>query len=449
MNSVSTNAEVDGVTTRTAPPGPRARLARAAAGLYRFSGSNGLLSVVDQATVSAVSFLTAVMIGRTSKEMLGLYCLAQTFVLFARGIQAQLIFAPYVVHAQRHQGESAREYTGSVLAQQLILAGVAGALALAALPVLGFFGPAELVPVVPVLAVVIPVLMLREFCRAHGFCNFRMGRALALDLTHAVLQLTALFGLLYFGRFSIPMAYAAIGGSAAAVCVRWWFVERGTWRVRPSRIATDWRRNWSFARWALASHLVGSASALVLPWLLQAVQGPGVVGLYGGCVTLAGAASMFVVGLGNYLSPKAAQVYAKGHAPALKRLVVRAYLIFLAVIGTFCVVCFFAGETILVLVYQNRFAGGGPVLTVCALSVLAISLGLVGGNGLWAMNRPHATFLPDLLGATVALSAAAAWSRPYGAMGAACATLAGTVVAGGLTSWRLRQALRSAPSEEG
>src|SRR5207244_2970301 len=79
---------------------------RAARGMRLMARSSLLqksgLSVLDQAVVSGTSFATSVLLGRcASQEDLGVYYLALSVVFFARGVQEQLVSAPYMIYCSR------------------------------------------------------------------------------------------------------------------------------------------------------------------------------------------------------------------------------------------------------------------------------------------------------------------------------------------------------------
>ena len=68
---------------------------------------------------------------------------------------------------------------------------------------------------------------------------------------------------------------------------------------------------------------------------------------------------------------------------------------------------------------------GCPLRTVLAFGLLASSLGVTAGNGLWAIERPQASFAADVCTLAVTLTAAFFLVYPLGAMGVAVAMLAG------------------------
>ena len=78
------------------------------------------------------------------------------------------------------------------------------------------------------------------------------------------------------------------------------------------------------------------------------------------------------------------------------------------------------------LVYGPQFAGTGWIIGVLSLSVLANSLGVTAGNGLWAMERPQANFVADLFSLGVVIVATISLVPLLGPLGAALATLCGT-----------------------
>jgi O-antigen/teichoic acid export membrane protein len=407
----------------------------------------GALSVADQAVVSAASFLTGMMVARaTSPEEFGIYTLAMTLVLLARGIQQQLIFAPYVIQCHRRQGRELAEYTGSTLVQQCVLAATALA------GVLGFAGAIglglqrqTLLPVIAALVIAMPLLLFREFARAQALSRLKTAMAVVLDGSGAAVQL-ALLGMLWAtGLVSAAGACLVLAAAATVVCGQWLWMERGRWRIVRGRIRADWRGNWRFARWAVASYLVGCTTPFIMPWIVAAARGAADTGLLGACGTLAGIANLFVAGWSNYLSPSIARAYAQSGKAAMCRVVARASATFAVVVGGMCLLSLLLGEYCIVLVYGPQYAGGGPVLTVCLLSVLAMSFAIVTGNGLWAIDRPHETFLPDVVALAAALVTAALLIPGHGAMGAAAATLAGTTAGSALKAVRFFQLVRRLP----
>ena len=186
---------------------------------------------------------------RHDQGELGIYYLAFSLLMIARGIQSQLVAAPYMFYCHRYEGDDLATYSGSVVAHQI------GFSASAAVGMLGCVGAiwlgarADLGPTALVLAGVLPVLLLREFSRNYSLSHVRPGGAMVLDVAHASLQLGLLWTLWRLRLLSVNKAYLVMGTTAAIVCLGWFFMERGRWRVELSWISIHWRHNWQLARW--------------------------------------------------------------------------------------------------------------------------------------------------------------------------------------------------------
>src|SRR4029078_3266435 len=112
--------------------------------------------------------------------------------------------------------------------------------------------------------------------------------------------------------------------------------------------------------------------------------------------TLVGLSNTFLMGLCNFLSPRAAQAFAIGGLSELKAVLRKTALLFSATLGALALAAFLIGEQVSIFVYGPQFAGTGVIIGVLALSVHANSFGVTAGNGLWAMERPKANFVADL-----------------------------------------------------
>lgn len=406
---------------------------------------NGALSLVDQAVVSGASFATNVIIGRLcSKEDLGVFYLAMTVVCLARGMQEQLISAPYVIYCQRRRDAALASYSGSALVHALGLSGAVNLVLLGLLAMLSLgIGPAGLAPAAWVLLGTLPLLLLREFIRRMTIAHLQMGVAIALDAGIAVLQIGSLLALAYFGRLSVATTYGAMGLACAVACGGWFIGKRWPMHITWSRVVVDWRHNWGFARWALVSHLIGSATLYLMPWIVTMARGRAEAGALAACVSLIGMASMFVTGVATYLTPRAAMAYAHGGVAQLRHVLRLAAAIYAGVLGAFTVFVLASGDFLLVLVFGGKYAGYGAVMGLLAVSMTALSMGVTAGNGLWAIDRPKANFSADVWTLTVTLALLFCLVQPYGIVGAAMADLGGNVSGALVRYGTLRRLLRT------
>jgi O-antigen/teichoic acid export membrane protein len=388
----------------------------------------GFLSVLDQGVFSGTNFATSVIIGRLcSRETLGVYSLALSVVFILRGIQGELVSTPYMIYCNRRQGQGLAAYTGSTLVHHLLLsvvgmvclAGLAGLLALGV-------GPGALAPVAWVLVGVLPFLLLRNYLRHLAFSHLQVGAGLALVAGVAVFQVGGLLLLWSAGLLGVGSAFAVMGAACAAVCLVWFAVRKQPVRLEPARLGPDWRQNWAFGKWALASFLIGSTTPYVMPWALAIAHGEAAAGMLAACQTVINLASTYAAGVANFLTPRAAAAFAEGGLPALRRVLKGTAVLYAVTLGAFFLAVWLSGDRLATLIFGSRYAGTAPVLAILALSLLVNSLGMTAGNGLWALERPQANFTADMGTFVATMAGIVCLVGPLGVLGTALATLAGT-----------------------
>jgi O-antigen/teichoic acid export membrane protein len=393
----------------------------------------GVFSVLDQAIVSGANFLTTLILARTcAQEELGVYSLAWTVVLFLAAVQGNLITVPYTMYCHRHSGEALADYAGSTLAHQLMtsLAAMLCFLGLAVVLALGF-GPAQLQPAVWVLLGVIPFVLLREYARRFTLAHLALGIAITIDGVVALLQIGTLLVLRQFDLLSAAAVYASFGAACAVASVCWWLLDAQPMRFSGVRFAADWWRNWSFGRWAMLSQLTGLAF-YALPWILTAVHGVAPAGELAACGTLVGLSNLFVMGLNNFLMPKAARAFSHQGSLGLSRVLRKATLASVVVLGSLCVAMFFAGGWVAGVVFGGEYADTGSLIALLSLATFADALGLTASTGLWAMDRPAANLIGDLLQLFVTLGTALWLVYSMSTMGIAIALVVGRTTGAGV-----------------
>jgi O-antigen/teichoic acid export membrane protein len=404
------------------------------------------LSVIDQGVVSGTNFATSVLLGRlATQEDLGVYYLALSVVYFARAVQEQLVSAPYMIYCGRKEGQALAEYAGSALMHQCVMMAATVVVLLAALAAGVLPGPVANAFWLLLLAA--PLILVREFARHMSFAHLDLVRATALDVAAAGLQLATLLVLAACGRLTVGSTLATMALASGIATIGWLATSQRGMVARIAGTVSDWFHNWRFSQWALASHLLASTAPYVMPWVIAVTHGEAQTGLLGACTTLAGLSSMFLQGLGNFLGPWAAQAYSRGGLMELRSVLVKTMLLFVATLGGLAVAAFLLGEQVAVLVYGPQFVGAGPIIGVLSLSVLANSVGVVAGNGLWAIERPSANFLADAVSLGITIVAMVICVPLWGPLGAAAATLAGSAGDAAIRPWILRLAMQELAAE--
>ncbi len=314
----------------------------------------------------------------------------------------------------------------------LLLASVCGA------------GPADFTPLAAALLGAAPFLLLRWFVRLVSIAHFQVAAAAALDAVVAAVQVGGLLLLGCFHLLTVPAAYLVIGAACAAGCLGWFLTRQQPLRFARAHALADWRHNWAFSKWVLASNLVGSTAACLVPWVIMAAYGKSATGLLAACATMAGISNLFVASLDGFLTSKAAHAFTAGGVPRLLRILWTAALLFCAVPGAFCLLLVAVGGPLVRFVYGADYSGAGPIVVVLAAAVFVNAIGNNAGRGLLVIERPRANMLPDVCSLVVTLVVLFCLLS-WGPLGAAAATLAGNAAGCVMRSWALAVALKTIP----
>ena len=122
------------------------------------------LALADQAVVSGTSFLTMVVVGRsTSASELGLYSIASSLLVTSVTIQDSLISLPYTIQRHRPLGKSAEHSDSSLKLSFLLSALCIVVLALTVVGLSSWNAEAKLVAMIWALAAVAPFALLGAF----------------------------------------------------------------------------------------------------------------------------------------------------------------------------------------------------------------------------------------------------------------------------------------------
>jgi O-antigen/teichoic acid export membrane protein len=276
-------------------------------------------------------------------------------------------------------------------------------------------------------------MLFREFVRRLAFAHLRIFAATAMDIGISLVQLALILLLAWLGRLSVASVFAVMGGACVLAALGWSVSHRQTMRIVPARIVPDLRENWTFSRWALACQLAGLAF-YIMPWMLTAAHGEEATGELAACNTLVGLANLFVLGMGNFLTPKAALAFSREGFPGLARVMRKMSILFAAALGAFCAIVYFGGDWLALAVMGPKYHGLGTLIVLLAVATLVDSLSLTAGNGLWALDLPSANFFADCVMLVVTLTIAAILVGAWGAFGIAVAMIAGRTL-GAIVRW--------------
>lgn len=388
---------------------------------------SSLLAIADQGMISGTNFVSAIVIGRCcGAETLGLFALVASAMAMIIGIQDQLITAPYVLYHNRRHGLNLQRYMGSVLIHHCIFIAIVTLGMLACL--VGVNDSDQTVRIVTlVLLLGTPAILLRTFIREISLAHCNVLTVIAVDAAVCVTRLVTVAVMLSVDQVNLPVIYAVLGASCLVTAAVWMLRNRWMFSFNKKSAIISWCRNWRFGRWAMATHLAGTSTPYLMPWVLFVMHGESATGFLASCSVIVGVCNIMLAGMCDFLIPRSAAAYARGGISELRKIQRSMLTISVLTIGSVCVIAALFGEQIINTLYDGKFVGAGGMVTWLTLAVLANAIGMAAGNGLWAIDRPRANFTADMVTLTVAVIAAFTLVGPYGAPGAAIATFAASV----------------------
>lgn len=397
--------------------------------------SHAPLSLVDQAIVSATSFLTTLVIGRIcGAEELGIYSLAFTLVVLISNLQTAVFSTPYTIYGSRLSGRIRDQYAGSVLMHCVMLM-VASSVCLALVAAgLSVLQPENQHPeLIWILAGALPLLLLREFVRRFAFAHLRIVLVLGLDSLAATIQLLGLWLLVQYDQLTTINVYLIMGAACAIAGGGALVLLKDGFSIQWKNVFPELRKSWLLGRWLAASRLTAMIQVYAVHWILAAVSGASATGVYAACMTLLLAANPFVIGIGNLLEPRAARAMAERGVPHLRRVVWKATQLLGSVMAVYCLFLIFFGGWLVSLLYTgSQFENQGPTVAILALAALVNAWETGATYGLRVLERPDLSFRASLLSLCITLTLAIFLVQPYGTVGGASAVLAGDSAAAAL-----------------
>jgi O-antigen/teichoic acid export membrane protein len=398
--------------------------------LRRILFHSAAFSLVDQAVVSATSFLTGIIIARAcAKDQFGLYMLGFGLVNLLVSLQTALISAPYTVYSPRLSGQALRRYLGSTTLHQLVFSALVMLTLALPVTICRAMGSASAMRnMFWAIALSIAFLLLREHLRRVYFAGLRIGAALVFDVCVSLAQLSAVAALARCGALSCVTVYGAMGAVCALAASGWLWHNRHEVAFRGSRPMEDLARNWSQAKWVLAGSIVVMVMVQLPLWFLTGLDGPAATGTFSAAMSVVCLSNPFIIGIGNYLGPQISAAFALNGIEGVYSVVTKSTALLAAAMMVFCLVLFSCAHPLVVLMYGGKYAGSGVVVPVLALGFLAWASNIPMGCGLQAIERAQVNLVANLVGLVFALVPGFWLVSLYGPIGGAYGFLLGHLV---------------------
>jgi len=380
--------------------------------------------------VSAAGFLTTLLIARWSDStQLGVYALGLSVLLSLLAFQDSFILQPYMIQRYNLEGTPAERAGASLTLSILFSAGSILALTVAALGFLALGGGPEIVVMTWAIAAIVPFALTRDFARRFAFAHFKTAQVLFLDLTAAIIQLSALSWLGASGRMSATSACAALGAACALPTAISLYYTRAEFTIRLPHVRVTLKQTWALGKWLLVGRITDQAKGYTTYWLAAAVGGAAVTGVFSACMSIVGFANPLMIGLFNIIMPKYVLAWKHGGGPRLWHETIRSTALIAALMTAFSLAVLLVGEDVMRFLYHGKdFEGHGQTLTVLALAISFGSLGTPAQIALATMERSRALMLNTAVQAVVTMVLVWILMMEWGLLGAAYGMLAGALI---------------------
>ena len=199
------------------------------------------------------------------------------------------------------------------------------------------------------------------------------------------------------GELSACRAYFVSGAACGLAAAGWFFLHRSHFTTPAGGAVADFRRNWLLGKWNLAGGLANLAGIQAYPWILALFHGNAATGSLAACLGVVFIANPVIIGFGNFLGPKITHAFAQGGAAEVHRIILKATLVFFAIMSSFSVVMLFLVALILRMIYGVKYVGFDMVVGVLAMSQLVETVSFPLVFSLFVMGRPDAGFKSYLL----------------------------------------------------
>jgi len=243
------------------------------------------------------------------------------------------------------------------------------------------------------------------------------------NVLRAFVQIATVLGMIVLAlsnRLSVlTFALAALAANVATLALAFWIAYRRGWvGGRPHAKAVS-----ELLRYGLRSHVGSIASILNVrldQMLMSAFLVASTLGVYVVAVTTASLVTLGPVALGLVAFPRISSAGAADAQVALWGRYVRAGAVLAFVAAA---VMWYLAPTVIELCFGRAYASAAPVARVLIVAAVPLGVNMVLSAGFRAINRPLVASVAEIV--SLGGTAVFLWMllRPYGAMGAAWASL--------------------------
>ncbi|EIJ43361.1 membrane protein involved in the export of O-antigen and teichoic acid [Beggiatoa alba B18LD] len=325
-------------------------------------------TLIDQAMVSLVNFLTGVLVARLlGIESFGFFALLWTILFFFSGLQIAFVLSPLLSLGTQQATEQADSYYSVVLVQQLLFAILSSLCIFAGLWFSNWLFPAwHTAPYALLLALTSFTYQLQDFIRRYFFTLGNTHSAFTNDVISYLGQLAGLLGLYYWQIISIhAVLWVTMLSSLLAIVIG---LKRFRWQAWETHFFYQvTQRHWLYARWLCVSVLLERSHDAMMKAVITAVLGVQAVGVFRACQNVLGVTHVLLLALENFAPPRAGRVYIHTGKASLQQYLVKLTRYGGAVMAVIVLLLGGFPDSWLYWFYGDEFEGYGAILSSYAL----------------------------------------------------------------------------------
>jgi O-antigen/teichoic acid export membrane protein len=277
-------------------------------------------ALADQSLVSAVNFLTTVLVARMVQlEEFGRFSIAWMIILLSKDLQNAFINSPMMSIGPKQLAKDLPLYYGAALVQQLGFAAVSFLLVFAGVEIAVAFFPNLFVPGFALaLAAAISVDQMQDFIRRYLYANERPVAVLVNDIVNCGSRLILLVLLFrYAPTDSVGVLWLMCGCALVAVAA-------GAFSIGPVRLDRNWiaataHRHWGFSRWTTGNSILRWLSSNLIILMSGSVLGPQAIGAIRASINVLAPRNVLILGLTNVVLVKGSRKYQTQGTAGLRR----------------------------------------------------------------------------------------------------------------------------------
>ncbi len=350
-------------------------------------------ALFDQALVSGVNFLTAIVLARfLGLAEFGQFTLGWIAVELAMMIQQSMIISPLLSLGPSYSEAEQPGYYGALLIQML------GFLAISAVIFIAGFLIIDVSPLDwPVDGLMLPVTaaavtcQLQNYLRRYLFVNGRPSAAFVNDIFRYGIQLAFVFILVPQLGLKTPGCYWIITGCATLATVHGFLTIRNIrWDARVFRDSLG--RNWHFSKWLVTSEMLRWATVQLYITVAGIYLGAAAVGTLRAAQNILGVCNIFMLAIENFAPARAAIYYRDSGLAGLRRYLNNLLIFGLPIVGGVALVASVAPEFWFTLIYGTGHGGQGYIVQCWALFFCINYLNYPVGIGLRTIEKTAAIF---------------------------------------------------------